>query len=118
MKLFLPFLVAGMILMALLQAQFLRPSLFEEVRDHARSPSLFSIPGVKAGAGHASMAGTSPLVLGDPLEERPDKSGANTAPRRPSFRGEPKEAVAVDQTVKGSSGVSDGGFTPDGDLRP
>lgn len=102
MRLFLPFLVAGTILMALLYVQVLRPSLLEPAQDSARRPSLSLVPGVKA------HAGARTLVHGDPLKDRPRTSLAEAV----------KKSMAVDQAATDTSQMSGASSTLDGGGRP
>jgi hypothetical protein len=108
MKLFFPFLVAGIILMALLSAQVLHPSLFEAGQDGARAPSLFSLSGGRTEAGRASLAGTRGVRLEDLPKDGP----------RTSLEASVKDVMAEDRTAGEPSQPSDSPAAREGGITP
>jgi hypothetical protein len=95
MKLFLPFLIAGIVLVALLYAKFLWPSMFENVQGIVRSPNIPLSRGMMLTLGDTSVASTSGMGSGPSSEEESDVAHTNAAFSRSSQPNESGQSVSA-----------------------
>ena len=115
MKLFVPFLIAGTILLGLLYAQMLRPSLLQQAQDMMRN----SIPPLSQGLKpKASLASTSELGAGKSSEEWSHEPQADAVRHRSSHARELRESIALDHEARGLPALSEMRSEGDRSLQP